>query len=339
MAHVQCSYCDSVGGCPKESTFGAFRLPQLLAMNRDIEDSCEPNSELGVDEAYLPVTHVGGPKRGPTDSGGLWFYYARGCSDLLWHMGRTMLARNRVHAAVLVEQRLALLDGKRITDREAVGRVATYVRSRQPRWNALGHARGGFLGKNATVEDAIAEASRGLYGLCKGPAFTMEGQLRACACLTINILNATHNRAHAAHSRRSLGRSRALASMAGDKIISLHSEPLLRRLPLDTLVLHKQPQGGGKSIWTTEMWDLRGSPALSRHLENATAHPEVVARSRWARGSTHDASRAGPSTTVVVAPCEPSAAWHTCMACRGSLLERSCNGTVQWYARHERGRG
>jgi hypothetical protein len=51
-------------------------------------------------------------------------------------------------------------------------------------------------------------------------------------------------------------------------------------------VLHQQPQGGGNPSWTTEIWDLRDGGAtkpypLSRALENATAHPEVVQRARW----------------------------------------------------------
>ena len=90
-------------------------------------------------------------------------------------------------------------------------------------------------------------------------------------------------------------------------------------------------------MWTTEIWDLRGSPRLSRDLENATAHPEVVARARWASGL----SLAGGSTASALATtsCEPAPSWHTCMACRGSALEPHCNATFQWYAGKERARG
>ena len=86
-------------------TWHPFRMPPGRDYLRGLP--CEPNSELGADDAWLPATHVGGPNRGPTDSGGLWLYYARGCSDLEWHAGRTELVRNRAHGAVRAEQMLA----------------------------------------------------------------------------------------------------------------------------------------------------------------------------------------------------------------------------------------
>ena len=320
-----CVACNS-SGCPKD-TFVAFRLPQGLAAFRTLP--CEPPPELGVDGSWLPVTHVGGPNRGPTDSGGLWFYYTRGCSDLFWHMGRTMLSRNRIHAAVLAEQKTTeLVEGKKISDREAVNLVAAYVRRRHPRWPPLSVARR-WLGTNASIEAIIAEGARGLYGSCKGAAFTPEGALRPCAC----VGNATR----AARHRRQL----SLGPLAGDKLLSLHSEPLFRRLPLDTVTLHQQPQGGGRVQWTSEIWDLRGSPALSRHLENASAHPEVVARSRWAR----DLEAHGPlGESTAACACVPAPTWHTCMSCRGSALEPHCVGTAQYYEnvdarRRKRGAG
>lgn len=312
-----CSYCTDAGACPKDTHFWAFRLPQLLGVYRDLP--CNPPVDLGVDGALQPVTHVGGPRRGPTDSGGLWFYFARGCSDLLWDMGRTVLTRNRVHAAVVAEQRLALTMGQSLSDREAIGRVADYVRARHPKWPPLGRARSwAGLGKNASVEAIIAEAARGLYGTCNGMALSPEGRLRPCLC-SGNVSRYTS--LPSSQKRRLIH----LAPLSGDKVLSLHSEPILRQLPIDTLTLYQQPQGGGSPLWTTEIWDLRGSPALSRHLENATSHPEVVARSRWAV-SRNDASK-------LAAPCQPSATWHTCMACSGSLLESHCNATLQMYER------
>ena len=308
--------------CDKATHFGAFRLPQALGYLRELP--CEPSASslLGRDNVYLPVTHVGGPRRGPTDSGGLWFYYTPGCSDLLWAMGRTLLTRNRVHAAVVAEQRLAMAQGRAtaMSDREAVGRLARFIERRYPNWAPLGRARNAYVGKNATIELVLAEAARGLYGACQaGDPFDVDGSLRPCSC-TGNVAS------RLVRSRRAL----ALTSLAGDKAFSLHSEPLLVQLPIDTVAFYQQPQGGGSPLWTTEIWDLRGSPALSRHLENATAHPEVVARSRWAwSGAYGDVSR--------TSACEPTPSWHTCLSCRGSQLEPHCNATVHWYARKERG--
>ena len=108
VAHVDPPVCVACGCCPRglgraTPTYHPFRFPIGLDHYRKLP--CAPPRELGVDHAWLPVTHLGGPHKGPTDSGGLWFYYARGCSDFLWDVGRTLLARNRAHLAVLIQQR------------------------------------------------------------------------------------------------------------------------------------------------------------------------------------------------------------------------------------------
>jgi hypothetical protein len=54
-----CAACDAAG-CPKQSHFWAFRLPQLLGYHHDLP--CVPPSELGRNHALLPVTHVGGER-------------------------------------------------------------------------------------------------------------------------------------------------------------------------------------------------------------------------------------------------------------------------------------
>ena len=103
-ADVDPPVCVACGCCPRglgraTPTYHPFRFPIGLDHYRKLP--CAPPRELGVDNAWLPVTHLGGPHKGPTDSGGLWFYYARGCSDFLWDVGRTLLARNRAHLAVV----------------------------------------------------------------------------------------------------------------------------------------------------------------------------------------------------------------------------------------------
>ena len=65
--------------------------------------SCETASELGVSHAWLPVVHTYDLHQKWRLPGG-WLYYARGCSDLLWNVGRTLLALNKFHAAVLLLQ-------------------------------------------------------------------------------------------------------------------------------------------------------------------------------------------------------------------------------------------
>ena len=53
----------------------------------------------------LPVSHARTLTEQNGQHAGIWFYYMRGCSDLLLDVGRTLIARNRCDAAILLEQR------------------------------------------------------------------------------------------------------------------------------------------------------------------------------------------------------------------------------------------
>ena len=82
-------------------THGAFGLPRgtrfLHARGSLV------NAELGIDGMWLPVTrtHV----QQDALHVGLWFHYTRGCSDTAWHVGRTLLVRNKCESAGRIEQR------------------------------------------------------------------------------------------------------------------------------------------------------------------------------------------------------------------------------------------
>lgn len=312
-----CSNCSAAprsgeekSACKKKTHFFPWRMPRNLAYARYLP--CAPPHELTHDNVFLPVTHFGGPRRGPTASGGLWFYYARGCSDLLWNSGRSMLARNRVHAAVMVEQRLALAwQGQYISDREAIRRVANYSYGSFPQ-SMLRSARV-WMGADASFDEMLTEVARGLYGVCgpKSEQYADDGvTLNPCQC---------RGGLHGWWNTTELQRLTSLGSLASDASLDKHIATRVRRLPLDTISLYQQPQGAWM-WWTTEIWDLRGDPVLSRHLENTKLHPEVVGHSLWAR--------AGVGNTSIGFACEPAASWQTCMSCRGSSLEPHCNSTA-----------
>ena len=192
-----------------------FRFPQGNGYFKS--KPCRAAPGLGLDHALLPVTHIGGPKKGPTDSGGLWFYYAPGCSDFLWDMGRTLLSRNRVHLAVQLERQQGGGD-----ERAAVGRVADWVRRVYPKWGALGRARRGLgLGANASVEELLANAARGLFSApCAPPHYDAHGALRPCVC-------------GGPPSGRRLA---ALSLLAGEKHLLLQAEPNAVRLGACTIL-------------------------------------------------------------------------------------------------------
>ena len=99
---------DAFGGWTPgaESTFEwkashrSFGMPNGM---RYLATHSRVNNELGRDHAWIPVTRT----RTQQDVAqvGLWFHYARGCSDFAWNVGRTLLVRNKCHGAIVLEQR------------------------------------------------------------------------------------------------------------------------------------------------------------------------------------------------------------------------------------------
>ena len=88
-----CVSCDPGGDL---GLWRAFAQPYgLRFVNGNGQSMCTPAEELGKSGLLLPVTHSRGG-----NALGLWFYYARGCSDLAWDMGRTLLVNNRYDLAL-----------------------------------------------------------------------------------------------------------------------------------------------------------------------------------------------------------------------------------------------
>ena len=76
-----CMACTADAPCCRKSCGAAagrimhpFRFPPGNGYFKS--KPCRAAPGLGLDHALLPVTHIGGPNKGPTDSGGLWFYLA-----------------------------------------------------------------------------------------------------------------------------------------------------------------------------------------------------------------------------------------------------------------------
>ena len=85
------------GACPPASL--SLRLSSSGGCVR-----CKPPPELGVSHRWLPVVHTRDRKH---DTAGVWLYYASGCSDVEWDVGRTVMVRNRVRAFVEAKAYLA----------------------------------------------------------------------------------------------------------------------------------------------------------------------------------------------------------------------------------------
>ena len=285
--------------------------------------------ELGGHGTWLPVTHM-------RDAGqsGLWMYYARGCSDLMWNVGRTMVARNRCHAALLLEKML-----HNSTDRAAARRAAKHLKLQD-----VQHVHSRAVGwmhasANVTTADLLADCARGLFGNCTGSPLDEDGRLQMCTCAAgRESSQRLNNASYPIGGWQVMGRKRAmtlslLAGSAGlDGALCTLMLRLPRRLRLDTLQLWQQPQGGGSLLWATEVLDVRHAPldgnAKGGREGAIAADPDLLAsRTRRLVGGLN----IGAAATT--AACSPSRGFDRCMACANSTLEVICDDNITFAQR------
>ena len=261
----------------------AWRLGfELYASPFDVRylknNSCrQRNDELGVSHARLPVSHMATFSERSGQHVGLWLYYMRGCSDLTIDVGRTLLARNRCDAAVLIEQRRS-----QCTYAEAVKRVARSLRTLSYGYNAreyaaiLRQARAVFGRGGAAEVSAVAAAGRA--GAADGSAGAADGRtgvsdrsyewlVRECAAgvyddgasdCTVALVDASTNytRVHA-WPRRAWALAMAAAHPALDEVSAAALRELVgTKWEIDTVQLVEQPQSNAIT-WAVEIWDVR----------------------------------------------------------------------------------
>jgi hypothetical protein len=230
---------------------------------------------------------------------------------MLWNVGRTLFARNRCHAALLLEQ----LDRAGCNEREAARRAAAGMSLRNfPELDLVRFRAGSWLGMhNASMAELLNECARGMFGNCSGSTWNPnDGTLNMCTCMTQSI----HSRAR---PWRMSSRQRALvlSALAGSDALGPRIGTLLRKHSFDSLQLWQQPQGGGSLFWTTELWDVRElqmkTPALETHLGSKS----LDGRAKLARHFADD----GSSSEA----CKPTPRFVECMACAHSSLATACD--------------
>jgi len=86
----------SGGGSPLTYWRRAWAGPEGVVF--DQSPRCSIHPELQTSDVWLPVTHTSDKWARTTT--GVWMYYARGCSRLEWFSGKTLVAFNRLDAAV-----------------------------------------------------------------------------------------------------------------------------------------------------------------------------------------------------------------------------------------------
>ena len=165
-----------VGGCPDLKASAAELWPC---------GACAAPHGFGRDDEWLPFAHTRDKMR--PSATGVFSYHAAGCSDLELHVGRTLLARNRVHLAMRMTQLLGPLgpldeawplERRRLypggeplfeqpltglSDRDAIEHVARWVAWHDPGWTRPNKARFSKGLRYASLGFLLAEAARGAY--------------------------------------------------------------------------------------------------------------------------------------------------------------------------------
>lgn len=270
----------------------------------------------------IPVTHTVEGNQLPV---GIWFYYARGCSDLSWNAGRSLLARNRCHAAVLLDQLVYNSSWVQATERVSKGLynllrnhlVLDYSIVRKHVLNSeYVHSHTAISGQlnrthaeHLALRFALDECAQGVFGVhdrhCLTDAPPTSGDDLRCAGSCLH-------------------RAMALSRLAGLSSFDFYSWANLLKLSrthqaIDTVQLEQQPQGQGSTHWTTEIWDITRDLARANRM---LPDPRPFGQLDGSDCMLSDTSR-------------------YCLACNDSRLSHSCNfrcsrtnGNVSFAAPH-----
>ena len=196
--------------------------------------SCHTNQELFTPGTWLPVTHQSDP---PSPSAslrprGLWWYYARGCSDMYWNPGRSFVARDRLEAML----RVLMLNHS--CDAGCASAILLSHVLRNPRgiWDRK-HFNSSFTrspGLRGAVEAAIASS-------------LADATSTACP-------RGSPHRGASPHTAEGVA-----MSLASSAYFDFRLAFLLRARGYHSLQLTFQPKGGSNTFgkWHTELWDIR----------------------------------------------------------------------------------
>ena len=303
-------------------TFAPFATPRGVRYLRDRPHAL--NAELGQNHAQLPVTHTHTQQH--SHQAGLWLYYMRGCSDLMWDMGRTLLVRNRCELAVMLQQRAA----GNSSWADAVVRVARTLLAggRLQSGGDDRHLRASFEGavglegkqrSESIVAEALDDCAHGIYRLKKRGTPSDSKVAVVDQLINLNLLDFFSGALLAFELRDTLD----TVQVANKCHEELSSAEELASLPC---------------ISPVEIWDVRslrlnhsfklpvlGLPnsSTARWLQHALA--QGLPQSTWSRAGAAEPTQGGAGgSSLPRERCPMSADWQMCLACRGSRLERAC---------------
>ena len=284
-----------------------WNAPEDTRFTHDGATSCAYNTELGRQHAKLPVVHQTDPPVADANRypRGMWYFYARGCSDVHFDTGRSFVAANRL-SAILSLHMLEPRCNRSCAATRVVDKVTAPTHAKRlwgPKKSRWPHGNGTDLAGlvRQACDDAIDAAARP----CPLPAESLA------------------------------------MTLAGSAHFDLYMPPMLRRHGYDSLLLLFQPKGGSNKFlkWHTEIWDVTdhvtdASAAASASRGLPRFQDEIEREMASAGGPDAAAGRGGGGGGALQrlscqsAVCVPSAAYRRakgrgCLECAG--CETGCS--------------
>lgn len=285
--------------------------------------------ELGLDYARLPVVHTsaGSTAAHHRHEHGMWFYYARGCSDMYYDVGTTFIAANKLHAAILLTSRV-----EGVSPSAAAARVASWLLA-DPMNESL--HKGKHL-SNSDYHAALAWSSRPLrahlctaaHGLVGPPAFTARpGWGTPCNESDYAPENIGQNQTSCLREHML---QRLLISLNVFEFLDSMILSTAKALEIDSVLLALQPSAadvnrarrgmlnrhgrgvrhlGREPLWAVEILDVRTAENRTYKVED---HAELL--TPYLQGSDHQ-------------QCQPSCFFPCCAACGNA--PKSIRGCIE----------
>ena len=301
-----CVHCSTRSQCADATTSWHAYWAMPPRINLLSNQPCSPHTLLGRHNISLPVTH-----RQVHKEIGLWFYFAHGCSDIFWRMGRTLLARNKQDLF------LKLAGGERDPKR-----AAALVQKLAPAYatEALNRSR---HSRHWYVREYFSKAASNLM---------MRREELPLACLLRDTLLVTSEEQcdvyitsrHGSAIKRVLPCACPCIRPSFDGLLDIVNERLLKKRvgtaeEIDTVQLYQQPQGLYSQRTAVELWDVRH--LHSRFVPHALLFAKRRSGTRGLAGLSHLVPFHGGANG---AACKLSQDWHSCLACENSSLESAC---------------
>lgn len=279
---------------PYGALFAPFRMPPGTCMrslfgwgeaqqSRKMWETAYPFAGGAADGTWIEVAHT------RDQSGGAWMYLAKG-SGIFWNVGTSLRARNKVAAAIRLTEQFTPFLSREVVQKTPVETLARAIELNDPR--ACDHDHCSDFVK--MMHSQRGDRNDNCYGECSLGQSSLASWLRRVA-----------DGAEPAQWKV----DHMSASSVFDQIIWRWA----KKVGYDSVQLMMQPQVWCGLTWTSELLDLR----VRRH------RPHDMIPHLSLRDPHVPADANGSAPCVVRTDNSSRRAFHLCVYCEGSLMERS----------------